>query len=163
MACLALAMTGTSALLGWMAPSSPGAAGAAPDGRHLAEIAGLARSAVVDDIVVPPGRWREIDVAAGTNIETGGRLLAATADFPPWHFFVNRDGRPVRALSWREQRAPADSPHTVRIQVAPAREGNISALIQRLSVQALIAALNEALSADQTPLPVTLPHAWSRL
>ena len=162
MACLVTAMTGTSVLLGWMAPS-PTNGGDRPDAQYLNEITQLAYAVVSDDVAVVDDRWHKIYVVTDATADPGGRLLAAQADTVPWHFFVDRDGHPARAPSWYEQRAPADSPNTVHIQVAPARQGTAQALLQRLGVRALVAALNEAIPAERAPLPVTLPQTWRSL
>ena len=162
MSCLVLAMTGTSAMLGWMAPT-PTRGQTAPDRQYVDQLIRLARSAVTDDVVVLPGRWHKIDVMADPQADPDGRLLAAKAGSAPWHFYVDRDGRAARASSWREQRAPSGFPHTVRIQVATAREGSAATLVQWLGVRALIATLNETVSVDRTALPVTFPHTWDRI
>ncbi len=155
LACLVAAMTSTTLLLGWMDPSQS-LTRAAPSS---AEMVHMARTVVDADLGVHLGQWTEIEVVTGRPQPTSRAMLAAGGQSRKCHFFVDRDGCPLRARWWRDQQAPADAPQTVRIEIAQPRGGVIS-LAQKLCVRSLIAALNETLIPEGGLLSVRLPRNW---
>jgi hypothetical protein len=157
LACLVAAMTGTAAFLGWLDPSQPPVSNTLPYG----ELIRLARSAVADGVEIHGGQWREVEIGAD-SVAAGRPLLSATVDGGEWHFFVGPDGRPVRGDRWRDQRAPAGSPHTVRIQVSRPPDGERISPAQWRCVRALVAVLSEAVSTDVPSLPVRLGEGWAK-
>lgn len=158
LACLVVAMTGASVLLGWMDPSR----GLASKQLSHSEIERLARLVVGVDrgIDLQGGRWDDIEVVAAPGPIATGSMLAAGKATTVSHFQVDRRGRPIRARSWREQDADAGSPHTVRIQVAPPAGARPLSPTQCFCIRELIAALNEALVPVDRSLPVRLPQSW---
>jgi len=154
---LAIAMMGTTALLGWIDPSPPIRARAVPDSQLLP----LARSLVADDVSVQFARWRAVEIL------TNGRavapvLLTATFDEADYHFLVDVHGRPSRTDCWRYQRPTPHSPDAVRIQVATVEQSDGVSAAQAGSVRALVAALREAAARKGLELPVHIEPSESR-
>jgi len=155
-ACLAAAMTGTAALLGWLDPSSRLTL-AFPDGQDLEDVARQAQQVVADAVAVEPARWTDIEVRATGSSTAAGRMLMATADASPAHFVIDRAGRLTRSSRWREQRLADGDRGTVVVQVVVPRNGDLIAPTQWLVVRELVAAVNDSVRASSDPLPVRLP------
>jgi hypothetical protein len=155
LACLVAAMTCTSAFLGWLDPSRHLLSDALPE----QEIVRLARSAVLDDVVIRGDQWREVEIAASAG--TSARpMLSAVADRSDVHFFVGADGRAMRADRWRAQRGLAGAPRTVRVGVFCRVEGEPMTAGQWLCVRELLTALNEVVTPSGYDLPVRLGKGW---
>lgn len=163
MACLAAAMTCTTALLGWLDPSSQFAA-IVPDEQYLDKVAREARYVVADNVAIDADQWVEIELTTKVASASGGRLLVATTDSTPWHFLIDHTGRLTRGARWRDQRPAEKMPGKVLIQVSVVREDDSLAPAQWVGVRALVAGLNEALGTASAPLPVRLPpeHGQAR-
>lgn len=156
LACLAVAMTSTTILLGWMDPSPPPpSASPSPD-----QLAQLARLAVDMGIDLREHRWIDIEVIEGPVAAAGTTLIAASRRESECHFRIDGNGRLFRTARWRDQRPPSASPHSVRIQVArtPGREP--ISLAQEKAIRALVDALDKALAVQEALLPVHLPPGW---
>ena len=141
--CLAGAMTGTAFLLAWINPSPT------PPTRTLSqeELVTLARSLVFDDVPLRPAQWRQVEIIEGPSLQSAGVLLTAGPDRSECHFYVDYAGRPSRANRWDRQLAASDAPHTIRIEIAHNDTEPSATPTQSNSVQALLDALNEAVSA----------------
>jgi len=161
MACLAAAMTCTTALLGWLDPSARITA-IVPDEQYLDDVAREAQYVVADNVAIDADRWVEIELTTKEASVSGGRLLVATTDSTPWHFLVDHNGRLTRGARWRDQRPAEKMPGKVLIQVSVFRENDPLAPSQWVGVRALVAGLNEALGTASTPLPVRLPPEHRR-
>lgn len=160
LASLVVAMTGTSALLGWMDPS-PGISAAAPPPGELLD---LARTTVAADINIARGFWTIVVIEAVPDAP--GAMLAATDGRDVRHHFrIDTDGRPVRLQPWYEQRAADGWPQTIRIAVAQADADLPMAPAQWLSVRAMIHTLRDAVgpTPDATELAVHLGQQWGRI
>lgn len=151
-ACLVASMTCTATLLGWLDPSEP-----LPDDTHTyQDIIRLARVAVADGVVIRSDRWLDVEIAADNSSSTVSTLLAARTDSRRRHFLIDSEGKVTRSSRWEDQRGQPPAPHAVRIELA-AIDGNGSVShAQRLSIRALLLAINESLSSDGSVLPVHL-------
>jgi len=141
--CLAGAMTGTASLLAWIdpSPSIPFA-----ELTHEALLT-TARSLVFDSVAIQPARWRTVEVVEGPSMRGQSMALTAGADLNESHFYIDDEGRPSRANRWDRQVAPSNAPHTVRIEVATVDTEPSPTPVQQQSVEALLDALNDAVSA----------------
>ena len=141
--CLAGAMTGTASLLAWIDPSS------APPTRTLSqeELAALARSLVFDDVSLRPGQWTQVEIVEGPSLQSAGALLTAGTDRSVCHFYVDDGGRLSRSGRWDRQLAPSNAPHTIRIEITHDETQPFLSPAQQNSVQTLLDALNDAVSA----------------
>ncbi len=170
LACLAIAMGGTSVLLGWMDPVSVGETRVASN----SEIASLVQQAVRSDtsVEIDARRWREVEIARRHEPAAiaalpplRGSLLAATASTanaasPPvdYHFYVDRFGRTLRTANWRNQKSIGESAGIIRIEVAaPIGDEPLSAA-QRYCVESLAQTLSDTLGGDE--LVVHWPEQW---
>lgn len=156
--CLAAAMSGTAALLGWMNPTRPHSAVIlGPD-----KIVRLAQKAVSDGGVIRGDRWVDVEVAPAPARIAQERMLAATGASSTWHFLVDRYGRPASSRDWRAQKPAPDAPGAVRVLVVrPDGEQAMSAA-QWLCVRTLAAALNDPARSDETSLPIRLHDGLAR-
>jgi hypothetical protein len=141
--CLAGAMTGTASLLAWIdpSPSIPTAA------LTHEELLWAARSLVFDSVVIQPAQWRTVEVVEGPSMRGPGVALTAGADLNESHFYIDDEGRPSRASRWDRQVAPSNAPHAIRIEIATDDTEPSPSPAQQHSVQALLDALNDAVSA----------------
>ncbi len=161
--CLAIAMGGTSVLLGWMDPVSVGETRVASN----SEIASLVQQAVRSDtsVEIDARRWREVEIARhhepaanATLPSVRGSLLAATASTVDYHFYVDRFGRTLRTANWRNQKTIAESAGVIRIEVAaPIGDESLSAA-QRYCVESLARTLSETIGGDG--LTIRWPEQW---
>ena len=140
--CLAGAMTGTASLLGWIDPSPSIPAVVLTH----EELDWAARSVVFDNVTIQPARWRTVEVVEGPSMRSPGVALTAGADLNESHFYVDDEGRPSRAARWDRQIAPSNAPHTIRIEIATDDTALSPSPVQQRSVQALLDALNDAVS-----------------
>lgn len=140
--CLAGAMTGTASLLAWIDPSPSIPTAALTYEEQLL----AARSLVFDSVAIQPAQWRTVEVVEGPSMRGQGLALTAGVDLNESHFYIDDDGRPSRAHRWDRQVAPSSAPHTIRIEVAHDDTQTFLSLAQQNSVQALLDALNEAVS-----------------
>jgi len=156
LACLAVAMTATSALLSWIDPSPPLPRVAL----STEELAGLGQSLVTDGVTVREGRWARIEISAGDAGELAGSYLAATSHSTT-HFLVDLDGRPTRTTRWVRQEDTAQDGHSIRIEVA--RHGSVDRMsrVQWLAVRGLVAAIHARIADGPSRLPVLLQGGWA--
>ena len=145
--CLAGAMTGTASLLAWIDPSP------SPPPRTLSqqELAVQALSLVFDGVPLRPGQWRQVEIVEGPSLQSAGILLTADTDRSECHFLVDDAGQMSRTNRWDRQHASSNAPHTIRIEMSHNDTGPFPSPAQSNSVEALLDALNEAVSA-QHPL-----------
>ena len=157
--CLAAAMTGTSALLGWIDPSPPIQTEILPFEKAL----GQARALVGADVTISQARWRKIEITAGPPLVDSAAYLTAKADQARYHFHVDLEGQTTRASNWPRQRFFDEQPRTVRVQVACRKAHHPMSRVQWQSVQALIAALHEIAASEGVALPVHLETGWAEV
>ena len=141
--CLAGAMTGTASLLAWIDPSPS----IPTPVLSQEELLAAARSLVFDDVTIRPMQWRSVEIVEGPSMRGPGVALTAGADRSECHFYIDDHGRPSRAGRWDRQLAPPDAPHTIRIEIAHGDTEPSPSPAQQNSVQALLDALNDAVSA----------------
>lgn len=168
--CLAIAMIGTSVLLGWMDPLSVGEMRVASN----SEIASLVQQAVRRDtsVEIDARRWHEVEIARRHEPSANaalpsmrGSLLAATASTAnaalpsvDYHFYVDRFGRTLRTANWRNQKTVAESAGVIRIEVAaPIGDEPLSAA-QRYCIESLAQTLSDTLGGDG--LTIRWPEQW---
>ncbi|MGD2108214.1 MAG: hypothetical protein PVI86_02360 [Phycisphaerae bacterium] len=156
LASLAVAMTATSVLLGWMDPSPP----LPDDAPSAAELAELGESLVAEGIALRAGRWDTIEIVAGDAADVGGAYLAAPSRNDT-HFLVGYSGRPSRTPQWVRQESAASDARTIRIEVARPKHGSGMSRVQWHAVRGLVASLHTRLSAEPVALPVLLQGAWA--
>ena len=159
--CLVVAMTGTSAMLGWMDPSSGG--GAVVVVTEF-EITSLVRESVDSGFSADtePAVWREVEISPGRSMPTAGSLLAARRGPLNYHFYVDRFGRPMKTVHWRRQRAVAGRRGVIRIEVEPTGSGEAISAAQQYCVRQLIETLSGSLTSAEAPLAVRWPQDWDR-
>ena len=153
--CLAGAMTGTASLLAWIDPSPPTPTPVLSQEELLA----AARSLVFDDVTIRPMQWRSVEVVEAPSMRSSGVALAADADRNECHFYVDDQGRPSRAGRWDDQLALSDAPHTIRIEVSHNDALPFPSAVQSGSVQALLDALEEAVTPAGSTLQIRFPIA----
>ena len=161
--CLAIAMIGTSVLLGWMDPIQVGEMRVA----SKSEIASLVQEAVRSDtsVEIDARMWHEVEIGRRHEPSVHGSLLAATASTAnaalpsvDYHFYVDRFGRTMRTANWRNQKTIAESAGTIRIEVAaPIGDQPLSAA-QRFCVESLARILSETIGGDG--LTIRWPEQW---
>jgi hypothetical protein len=157
LACLAGAMMGTSALLGWIDPSPT--APAAPISAE--EVIQLTRSLVTDGLTLRADQWQDIEIVADPPGGLPGQFLAASAESAEYHFHIGLDGVPRRAAQWTRQEGCDGQWRTVRVQVARRGVGQPMSRGQWLSVRALVSSLGQAVATNEAPLPVHLDREWA--
>jgi len=157
LACLAGAMMGTSALLGWMDPAPVPPVAGIP----VREVALLARSLVTDGLTKRAGGWQGVEIAASPPMALPGQFLAASAEADDYHFYVGLDGVPNRATRWTRQEGCDKYPNIVRVEVARRAAGQPMSRCQWLAVRALISSLGETVAAGEPGLPVHLDAEWA--
>jgi hypothetical protein len=155
--CLAIAMLSTSALLGWIDPSQPARASALPRDMAMS----LARSAVLEGLVIHGQQWSNIEIAAGPAAQTSGQFLTARSERNDCHFLVDLDGRPSRTQRWIRQDGSPGHSSTVTIRVAHVADGEPMSRAQWYGVRALVTALRDARNAEGKPLPIHLRKEWT--
>ena len=152
--CLAAAMTGTSALLGWMDPASTAAYE-----RPLADILADARVAVSSQSPPGAGAWQSIQVLAGPV--ASATLLAAAQNNAHSHFQIGLDGRISPTNAWFRQVDARDGRGAIRVEIVrPDRDGPMSRA-QWDCVRALVTALRELPDYHQADLLVRLDSHWT--
>lgn len=151
LACLATAMTGTAALLGWMNQSQA----FRTEGMSQEQLLQQAQSAVRDDVPIRRGVWTDVTVVTEPMALSSGTLLAATGESGDWHFRIDPDGRSWRGASWSDQQFVPGYAHTVRIHV-PQVAGDEMLPDQLFALRALLGMLNEVAARRGTTLPVLI-------
>ena len=155
---LVLAMSGVSALLSWLDPTSA----VPPSVASAEELFALVRSVVLDGIEVESARWQAIEIVGAPLGTAPGRLLRAAPDRRESHFAVDHLGHPRRLARWREQSAVASSPNTVCIEVVQPDSGAPMTAAQWASLQALIVTINEEIRPTGSSLPIRLAKDWAQ-
>ena len=159
MMCLVLAMSGTSALLGWISPVPASGARAL----SLQQIESLVQSVVAEASNLRPAQWNSVDLLAGpttgksaVSVFPSSTFLAAEptrkqavpdragrvglrTDF---HFRIDPHGRPFATDAWVRQIALAQDPNAIAIQVTRPGEGLPMTPSQRQCVRSLISELS---------------------
>ncbi len=156
MTCLVVAMTCTSALLGWIDPVSTTPTRSA----SLEDLPTMARAAVHEATAIRNHQWRAVEVLPGPAVTTGSALLAARSEPTTYHFYVDQYGRPSCTTAWVSQRATLKSPTNVAIQVARRGERQQMSHAQWQCVRALITAVSDVVGMHDTLLPVRLHPYW---
>ena len=152
-------MTGTSALLAWMDPSTPVPAATLP----FDEVLRLAHSVVADDVMIRSDTWRNIEIHAGSPAGDSRAFLTAVAGPAKYDFLVDFEGRPSRTTRWAQQQLSADRRQTITIQVARRQEHQLMTRAQWRCIWALTAALQEHIVPQGTSLPIYLHDEWARV
>ena len=155
--CLAVAMTGTSGLLGWIDPSPPLPA----DALSSDEVIRLARAVATDGLTLREGRWDKIEIVPGPVSGVSAPFLTATASRTRAHFVIDLEGRPSRTAKWTRQEAAAKDPRAISIQVARWNDGQPMSRAQWRCIRALASALNDSTSRSDKLLPVLLEKRWA--
>jgi len=155
--CLVAAMTGTSALLGWIDPSPPIPASMPSFDVVLHE----ARALVSEDFGESDSEWGDVEIVAGPVTRRATSFLAATSERADYHYRVDLDGHPYRARNWPGTAGAGVPPSAARIQVARRGPREPMSRAQWIGVQALVAALNEVTGSSS--LAVRLGESWARI
>lgn len=159
LACLAVAMTFTSGLLGWMDPLGQ----IAPETPSVESLLVAARSVVADRGETRAEQWRGIEVVAGAARMGSGAYLTAVSDGSDYHFHIDRDGVLVRTGRWARQEFCTESPGLVRVAVAREGRGQQMSRVQWNAVRALTGALQNALGREAAALPVQIDADWAQV
>jgi hypothetical protein len=150
---LVVAMTGTTAFLGWIDPSIPVPA----DVPTVEELIPAARRAVSEGVSVPAGRWTAIEVVTRGDSIDNGLMLTATPAHADCHFLVTQQGRLSRTHLWRSQSFLGDAPQTVLIGLQGVSDtADLMTDIQANTLRALVGAIRETAESSQAPLAVYL-------
>ncbi len=156
LASLAVAMTATTALLGWIDPSPP----LPTNSLSSEELRDLGQSLVADGITLCDGRWDKIEILAGSPADVTGSYLTATSQSTT-HFLIDLDGRPTRTPSWTRQQAAGGDERSICIEVARRDDMGGMSRVQWEAVRGLVSSLHARLSDRQVDLPVLLQGAWA--
>jgi len=156
--CLVVAMTGTSALLGWMDPSPENSAQVVTD----FEIVSLARESVESGFSadIDVGQWHEVEIAPVVRRPIADSLLAARRSPLDYHFYVDRSGRPLKTVHWRRQQALTGRPGIIRIEVESPGPGEPNSQAQQFCVAQLVDTLAGFLHIERDSLAVHWPDVW---
>ena len=155
--CLAVAMTGTSGLLGWIDPSPLLPA----DALSSDEVISLARVVATDGLTLREGRWDKIEIVSDPVSGVSAPFLTATTSRSMCHFVIDLEGRPSRTPKWTRQEAAAKDPRAISIRVARRDEGQPMSRTQWQCVRALTSALSDSTSRSDKLLPVLLEKRWA--
>ena len=155
--CLAVAMTGTSGLLGWIDPSPPLPA----DALSSNEVVSLARAVAADGLTLREGRWDKIEIVSDPVSGVSAPFLTATTRRSTCHFVIDLEGRPSRTAKWTRQEAAARDPRAISIRVARRAEDQPMSRTQWQCVRALASVLSEGTRAKENTLPVLLKEHWA--
>jgi len=150
---LVVSMTGTAALLNWVAPSA-----SAPKADMPAEVAiAQARTAVATESAAGLALWSRIELEGATSDTPGARALTATADEPGVHFTIDASGRCYSSDSWRTQAFTAGSSAEIHIRLLQGSIGEPMSQSQWTAVRAIVSELDARLGAEAGDgLPVFL-------
>ncbi|MFQ5494844.1 MAG: hypothetical protein ACE5EX_05645 [Phycisphaerae bacterium] len=151
---LAVSMTGTSALLGWMDPSP-----AEFPSLDRAAMNSLASSVVAEGPAASRHDWRGVDIVPAAVSAKG--FLAAARDHDDCHFRVTADGRPESCDHWRRPASTFEPCSTLVIHVVRPGIDEPMTPVQRSAVRALIVSLRDGLDALPTELPAHLAGEWA--
>lgn len=144
-------MTGTAALLNWVAPHAAPSASAAP----VADVIAQARSAVATESAVGLALWSAIELEGAAATSPGVRALTATSEEPGIHFTIDASGRCFSSDSWRTQSFSGNGSTEIRIRLLQAAIGEPMSASQWTAVRAIVSELDELLAVDDG-LPVFL-------
>ncbi len=171
MVCLVVAMTTTSALLGWIDPSTS-LPSPPPSPEAFLPLAVQAVEAAESFGVLD---WSGIEVVAGSrepadHTVTSRSLLAATRptgvlelnEEAVCHFRVDLDGRPSASHHWIHQHVVPGEEDTIRIEVVLPSESDRMTRAQWFSVRALAAVLCDS-DHPMESLPLRLGEAWAHV
>ena len=153
---LVVAMTATSALLGFIDPSKP----VDVEPPSFASVLPVARELVAGNVDLRRDHWRGVEVLAGP---TASKFLTATAAEPDLHFVIDVDGRLHRTAEWSRQDPRSLRPRPIRIQVARRGEHEPMSRSQWHGVRALVAAIHEAVAAEQSVVEVRFEAEWATI
>lgn len=155
------AMTATSALLGWMDPSTTSPA--LPPSPNV--FLPMARAAVESYDGQVALEWSSIDLWAGPggnkmDVGNGPTLLTAKSSLrvmeeeseSDCHFRVDRNGVPFATRHWVEQRSLLETPDAIRIQIDRRESDDRMTRAQWFCVRALASALSALDHAEPSDL-----------
>lgn len=155
---LVIAMTGTTAFLGWIDPAPSNL----PTPLALDDILRGHYQLLSDLDGHRAEPWQEVQLQVDAQISTSGMLLVGTANSDEWHFRIDPTGRATVSRRWREQVPVLDAPASIRIIVARAGLSEPISPVQWVSIRALVGMLSERLNSGATGLPVRLEHELSQ-
>jgi hypothetical protein len=105
--------------------------------------------------------WRGVRIVAGPVTTGASSYLAASAGQAECEFRVDVNGQPSRVRASLLEPALGVYPSAARIQVVRRGPDEPMSRAQWVGVQALIAAMGEAVAGQ--PIPVRLGEAWARI
>lgn len=180
MLCLVLAMSGTSALLGWIdGQSRPSGATAAAFTLTPAQITGLVETVVAQTDKHRLAHWESVDIVSASGSRENLMLLAAEQtptrnDHPSRlqaHFRIDETGRPFATNAWIQQIPLERDPTAVSIEVVRTGDGQPMTPTQWQCVRSLISELSTLQegrlvvqrtgSVEGRTLPIRLHGSWS--
>lgn len=146
-------MTGTAALLNWVAPNASPPKVDMPTEVAIAQ----ARTAVATESAAGLAIWSGIELEGATTDNPGTRALTATADEPDVHFTIDASGRCYSSDSWRSQAFTAGGNSEIHIRLLQRSIGEPMSQSQWTAVRAIVSELDARLSAESGGgLPVFL-------
>ena len=157
--CLILAMSGTSALLGWIDPSNP----QDPIERPFSQVLADVQTLVWESLDPQHSDWQRLAVIGEPPAANRTTLLAAIAGEADSHFRVAMDGGLTRTGVWIDQGVFAPDSRDVRVSLARRDAESPMTRAQWNTVRALAISL-EATRAPSSPgFPVFLRAPWSAI
>lgn len=155
---LVAAMSGTTALLGWIEPPSD-----APPLRHSFADLMLAVQATIDPDESSPhfDTWRSFTVMDDPRQK--GNFLTARSAEPNYHFRIDLNGRLVRMQPWNHQTRFMAEPQAVRIVLERQSAEAPMSRAQWMTIQALAFNLQGASVVTSETYPVRFDAYWSKL
>jgi len=151
---LVVAMTATTALLGWIDPSAV----PSPSTPTVEDVLPIARSLVADGLRYRHAEWRSVQVRISTPTMRSERWLAASPDGGDHHFAVDDQGRSSNTALWLAQ-APVEAlSATIVVHLIPHRDHLEPTDAQVNAARALVLALNELAGPPDVPLVVATPE-----
>ncbi len=141
---LAVSMTGTATLLGWIDPST----GSSDSVISIDELVSAAHTAVTKDTTPIPGRWAGVELLSYAVAPGSDRFLTAHAAAHDVHFTVDECGRCESSALWRGQALGPDGHPDIQIRIAQLGDGEPMSTTQWAAVRALVGALTSVLGGS---------------
>ncbi len=159
LSCLAVSMTATSALLGWLSPRSE--IQTVPEDENTIRL--LAEDSVWRDVLAYDAGWRRISFVMAPSPRSGIALTGLDAQTHGWHFQIDEAGRTISSPLWVSQQAISSEPTAIRILLPNYRSADQVSPALWVAVRSLVSTLATVIPENSHPLAVSLPDRLDQL